>query len=237
MKINKVKELEHIDHGFVSFDGANIVGDVDRRYYPRNKEFVMQASRLAINMDQKHTNDIVIIDQVPQFDANNIYNAGICDGLFTKLKNITLVVNTADCVPILLTNKDKDFCAVVHSGWRGSVSGINQKMIELIKSQCYNVCDVIAIIGPCIHRESYEVGDDLFDAFNSERDNYKYFKIKSNGKFLLDLKGFVIDIYKNHGVKVFDSNINTYNSEFDSYRRCTHNNYSGYCSFPSFISI
>jgi YfiH family protein len=238
MKIHKIKELEHIDHGFVSFlSNSDTIDTKDRKYYMRNKEFAKQTSRLAINMDQKHTNDIITIDQIPKFDQNNIYNPGICDGLFTKLKNITLVVNTADCVPILLTNKGKDFCAVVHSGWKGSLYDINQKMIELIESQCSNISGVIAIIGPCIHQESYEVGDDLFDVFNNDNDNSKYFKIQSSGKFLFDLRGFVVDIYRNHGVEVFDLNVNTYNSEFDSYRRYSHNNYNGYCSFPSFISI
>jgi YfiH family protein len=238
MKIHKIKELENINHGFVSFsNNAGVIDVSDRKYYKRNQEFTTQTSRFAINMDQKHTNDVVIIDQIPDFDQNNIYNAGICDGLFTKLKNVTLLVNTADCVPILLTNMVGNFCGVVHSGWRGSLSRINEKMIALIDSQGIDMSGVIAIIGPCIHQESYEVGNDLFYEFSKYRDNSRYFEIKSDGKFLFDLKGFVIDLYIKHGISVYDIGINTYVSEFDSYRRYFHNNYNGYCSFPSFISI
>ena len=46
------------------------------------------------------------------------------DGLVTKEPNLLLSVRTADCVPVLLCDKEKNICSAVHAGWRGTVGGI-----------------------------------------------------------------------------------------------------------------
>lgn len=89
-----------------------------------------------------------------------------CDGIFVRknTENISAVcVKTADCVPILMKNiKSGDVCAV-HAGWRGTVMDIVGKAAQKIADG--NMSDVVVAIGPCIGQCCYEVGTEVYTAF------------------------------------------------------------------------
>jgi YfiH family protein len=88
------------------------------------------------------------------------------DGLLTDLKGILLGVLTADCVPIYYAHKD--FCAIVHAGWKGIKNKIFLQMIEQIRSAFHVHLNEIEIyIGPHIRSCCYEVGKDVLKEFNT----------------------------------------------------------------------
>jgi YfiH family protein len=88
------------------------------------------------------------------------------DAVVTQLKDFCLCVSTADCVPILLYDKEKEVIAAVHAGWRGTVGRIVEKTIEVMKSQYGSEGkNIVACIGPSISLESFEVGDEVYAAF------------------------------------------------------------------------
>ena len=67
---------------------------------------------------------------------------------------------------ILLYDASRQVIAAVHAGWRGTVGRIVEKTLEVMKSQYETECqDIIACIGPSISLESFEVGDEVYDAF------------------------------------------------------------------------
>ena len=84
----------------------------------------------------------------------------------STLKDFCLCVSTADCVPVLLYDKEKQVIAAVHAGWRGTVGRIVEKTIEVMRIQ-YGTegKDLVACIGPSISLESFEVGDEVYAAF------------------------------------------------------------------------
>lgn len=51
--------------------------------------------------------------------------AGEADALITREGNLSLVVGVADCVPVALVGEDE--VGMVHSGWRGTLSGVSGK--------------------------------------------------------------------------------------------------------------
>ena len=110
---------------------------------------------------QTHTTNVRVITDVPT--SEELQDV---DAVVTHLKDFCLCVSTADCVPVLLYDKEKQVIAAVHAGWRGTVGRIVEKTIEVMKSQYGSEGkDLVACIGPSISLESFEVGDEVYAAF------------------------------------------------------------------------
>lgn len=77
-------------------------------------------------------------------------------------------VRTADCVPVLLADREKRIVAAVHAGWRGTVANITGNTLAAMR-ESYD-CDpatILAAIGPCIGSCCYEVGPEVAEQFDS----------------------------------------------------------------------
>ncbi|HEY6467861.1 MAG TPA: peptidoglycan editing factor PgeF [Candidatus Acidoferrales bacterium] len=91
------------------------------------------------------------------------------DALFTREPGVLLVVQTADCVPVLLADTKQHAIAAIHSGWRGTVQRIAQKTLGRMQMEFgTRPADVIAAIGPCIGQSCYEVGSDVAKEFHAQ---------------------------------------------------------------------
>lgn len=90
------------------------------------------------------------------------------DALMSPLAGCCLAISTADCVPILLYDTRARIVAAVHAGWRGTVAGIAARVMERMKD-CYGTQgkDVLAVIGPSISLQAFEVGDEVYDQFRA----------------------------------------------------------------------
>jgi hypothetical protein len=88
------------------------------------------------------------------------------DALMTNLSGVCIGVSTADCIPVLLYDQEKKAICAIHAGWRGTVKRIVMKAIETM-TEAYGTQpqQLVAQIGPGIHLESFEVGDEVYDAF------------------------------------------------------------------------
>lgn len=94
------------------------------------------------------------------------------DALFTCEPGVLLVVQTADCVPVLLADTKQRAIAAIHSGWRGTVQRIAQKTLGRMQMEFgTRPADVIAAIGPCIGQSCYEVGSDMAKEFHAQFPN------------------------------------------------------------------
>ena len=91
------------------------------------------------------------------------------DALFTREPGVLLIVQTADCVPILLADTRRRAIAAIHSGWRGTVQRIAQKTLGRMQMEFgTRPGDVVAAIGPCIAQSCYEVGSDVAKKFHAQ---------------------------------------------------------------------
>ncbi len=138
------------------------------------------------------------------------------DALFTLGKGIMLTVFTADCVPVYIYNED--FVGIIHAGWRGFVNGIFESFFEKVGVKGVKTDTLNAIVGVSICGDCYEVGEDVAVHFSKS-----FLRKKSNGKFLLDLKGASVDRLIEHGLKRENIQVSTYctrhHSYFHSFRR------------------
>ena len=88
------------------------------------------------------------------------------DALMTDVPGVAISVRTADCIPVLLYDPVRKAIAAVHDGWRGTVQRLSQKVIAEMQSRYgTNPVDLKAVIGPGIGPESFQVGQEVADAF------------------------------------------------------------------------
>lgn len=88
------------------------------------------------------------------------------DAIMTNLRGVCIGVSTADCIPILLYDKKRHAACAIHAGWRGTVSRIAEKAVIRMGDTFGSIpSDIIAQIGPGISLDSFEVGDEVYEAF------------------------------------------------------------------------
>lgn len=127
------------------------------------------------------------------------------DGLMTKEEGIPLVTFFADCVPLLFYDPKKKVIASSHSGWRGTVEKIGAKTVKKMEQEfgCKPE-DILAVIGPSICQDCYEVSEDVAKEFERvfTREEYEEMILdKKNGKYQLDLWKANEDILLGSGIE------------------------------------
>lgn len=88
------------------------------------------------------------------------------DALLTNIPGLAIGARTADCIPVLLYDEPHHAVAAVHAGWRGTVLAITAKAIRRMTA-LYGTypASLKAIIGPGIGPDSFQVGEEVVDAF------------------------------------------------------------------------
>ena len=108
------------------------------------------------------------------------------DALVSNKPGLWIGVRTADCAPLILADPPHRAAAVVHAGWRGTVSQIAGRALERMAAEfATRPEDVIAAIGPAIGACCYQVRADVarqFAAWWPERTDL-------NGQTHIDLAG------------------------------------------------
>jgi YfiH family protein len=135
-----------------------------------------------VRATQVHGVRAVVVTEAPQ--PGDIVDAGECDAIVTALSEVGLVVQTADCVPLLLAAEDA--IGAVHAGWRGASAGVVPSAVKAFLRIVAKRETVRAWIGPAIGPCCYEVGPEVAGRFPPK------FTRPSNGdRFLFDLPGYI----------------------------------------------
>ena len=173
----KLNEFDNLKHCFFSKKGGvskNVYNSLNcglssndrKENILKNLSIVSQ--KIGFNkdnlfsMNQTHSNKVVVIDE-----SNKNIKTINADALVTKIKNITISVLTADCVPILIYEKINHIVACVHAGWRGAINGIVENTFNQIINMNKNN-NIYVAIGPCIGLKNYEVSKEFYDEFIQE---------------------------------------------------------------------
>jgi len=135
--------------------------------------------------NQTHSDNIKIITKIENRGWGKSEDAiEDCDALITNLEDIVLTILTADCVPILLYDKEKKVVAAVHAGWKGTKADIVGKTVQKMKHVfgCEGK-NIIAGIAPSIGACCYEVGEEVAKHFFHLPESVR----KKDDKYMLDL--------------------------------------------------
>ncbi len=137
------------------------------------------------------------LSQVHGVEVLQLPHAGelIADAAFTLQPNQVCSVMTADCLPILLTDKKSQFVAAIHAGWRSLSAGIVEKTLAsiaqalLAENQVLDTSQILAWMGPAISSAHFEVGEDVHEAFlaDAPEKSREAFIVKRKGKYHADI--------------------------------------------------
>ncbi len=186
----------------MSFNRGDKRESVAENYRIICNEIGVDVNNLVLSK-QTHTDNIKTVSENDRGTGFSRPEFTDIDGLITNCRKVALVIQYADCTPLLFCDPVKKVIASAHSGWRGTVKRIGAKTVEKMVSDfgCRRE-DIIAAVGPSIGGCCYEVDDVLFSAFADENfDTDLYFLKKDNGKYMLDLKRVNEDILLKSGIK------------------------------------
>ena len=148
-------------------------------------------------MDQSHSDIFIEVNKPGKY---------IADALVTKNKNLPLVVLTADCMPVLISDDEK--IGVIHIGWKGLENNIFYKTIS-----SFNLQNLKVSIGPHAQKCCYEVKEDLESKFSE-------YCLRVGNKIYLDLSKEIKEFCLENNIGIEVSNICTIeNQKYNSYRR------------------
>lgn len=97
------------------------------------------------------------------------------DYMVTALSGVALMVETADCVPLVVVDPVKKVVALVHAGWRGALSGIVAQALHAMFMRGCDPQDIQAYCGPAARGCCYEVSKDFIDMFKGQPARPAYF--------------------------------------------------------------
>ncbi len=156
------------------------------------------------------------------------------DGIWTDEKGVSLVIQTADCVPVFfycktdaknrknLVNDGNESLyqiGAIHAGWRGTARNISGIMVHILHQHMDKATEMFVMIGHCIRKCHYEVKQDVASQFQSFPDALE----EREGKLYLDLVRVIICQLLAQGVgrqNIIDLGKCTYcESALPSYRR------------------
>jgi len=140
-----------------------------RRWLPEDPIWLTQVHGNAVcDVDSAHSESAL------RADAVVAHNAGrVC------------AVLTADCVPVLLSDRAGSVVAAAHAGWRGLATGVLEATLAAMRVESG---EVLAWLGPAIGPRAFEVGADVLEAHcASDPDAATCFTPFRPGKWLADL--------------------------------------------------
>lgn len=150
-----------------------------------------ECSRMVLS-DQAHTSNVRVVTEkdagkglVKEQDYRDV------DGMITNVPGLMLVTSHADCVPLFFVDPVHKAIGMTHSGWKGTWKRIGRVTVEKMReSYGSDPKDIIAVIGPSICQDCYEVGEDLLSAFReefTEQQCQAVFRPGKPGKYQLNL--------------------------------------------------
>lgn len=129
----------------------------DPKKVSANRQFLIDQLDLKKTpqwLEQVHGNKVV--------EAKNDDRVRTADACFATEKDLACVVMTADCLPVLICDKQGTQVAAVHCGWRSLAQSILEKTIEKFSAKSE---DLLIYLGPAISKVHFEVGTDVLEAF------------------------------------------------------------------------
>jgi len=147
--IPRLSEIPFLQHGF---------GDAEWKAKDFKKREDWKDFR-RVSLNQVHSDIVHFIRRVPRAGLRG-------DATVTSLPRIFLIIKTADCLPVLLVDEKKRVIAAAHCGWKGTLRGLLEKVIEGMKVHYgSDPASILAAFGPCISGRCYEVGTDVRQSY------------------------------------------------------------------------
>lgn len=146
------------------------------------------------------------------------------DAFVSKTPGVVLGILAADCAPVLFCDAQARVIGAAHAGWKGAVGGVLEATIAAMAKLGADPARIVAGIGPCIGKPSYEVGPEFPAPFLARDKAASRFFVpgRAPGKFMFDLPGYIAARLEAAGIAEVEATGNDTCAESDrffSYRR------------------
>ena len=143
----------------------------------------------------------------------------VADACVTRRAGAVCVVMTADCLPVLLCDRQGQVVGAAHAGWRGLADGVIEATVAAMGGQ---PADILAWLGPAIGPDAFEVGAEVREIFMGHDAAAASAFTPREGKFLADL--YLLATQRLHAIgikQIYGGGFCTYGdaARFFSYRR------------------
>src|SRR5215207_7099002 len=140
-----------------------------------------------ISVYQVHSPDAVIVEGPWRGERPK------ADAMVTATPGLALGITTADCGPVLFADAQAHVIGAAHAGWRGAVTGVLESTLAAMERLGARRESIVAVLGPTISQNAYEVGPDFIERFTKEAPGYGRFlkEAERSGHAMFDLPGFI----------------------------------------------
>lgn len=250
IEVWRAEALAGVKHGFLGRVGgvsdgicwglnAGLGSHDDPASVAENRRLATQAvapDATLVGLYQIHSAEVVTV-AAPYADADRPH----ADALVTDRPRIALGIVTADCAPVLFSDPQAGVIGAAHAGWKGAIGGVTDATIAAMEALGADRARIVAAVGPCIARASYEVDEAFRARFAEEdRENDRFFADGKAGHAWFDLEAYVAHRLASAGIgRVETLGQDTYAQpdRFYSYRRATHRSEPDYGRQISLIAL
>ena len=250
IELLRAASLSAVPHGFAGrrggvstgvHAGLNVgLGSADQREAVlRNRDLARDAllpGATLVTLHQVHSPDVVTVTQPIPENARPA-----ADAMVTDRRGLILGILTADCVPVLFADVQAGVVGAAHAGWKGAMSGVTDQTVAAMEALGARRERIIAAIGPCIGRASYEVDLAFVDRFEAQDpDNGRFFSAGREGHAQFDIAAYVAARLAGAGVarvEMLDEDTYSQPDRFYSYRRTCHRGEPDYGRQISMIAV
>lgn len=190
-----------------------------------------------LSLYQIHSADVVTVEQ--PFPLSDRPKA---DAMVTRVPHLALGIATADCGPILFADAENRVIGAAHAGWKGALTGVIEATVAAMERLGAVRTEIVAVLGPTISQEAYEVGEDFVERFRREAPGSDEFFVAGMrpGHAQFDLPGFILSRLHQAGIgEAACLGLCTYRDpeRFYSFRRTTHRGELDYGRLISAIAL
>jgi polyphenol oxidase len=148
----------------------------------------MSVARNRMLLNTLLPSEPVWLQQVHGITVANADMAGClpqADACIARHRDAVCVVMTADCLPVLLCDKQGSVVGVAHAGWKGLAAGVIEATVRAMDIAPQNL---MAWLGPAISQQAFEVGDEVRAMFvDADLQASSAFKAGKPGKWFADI--------------------------------------------------
>jgi YfiH family protein len=139
-----------------------VAGITDRRIEPSQLFHGLPSSVTAVGAEQVHGGSVAMIGR----SGSSTQTVPGCDALLTSLPGVTLLVRTADCLPIFFADLSRGIVGIAHAGWRGLAVSLPARVVAAFRHGYHSQAEALHVaIGPAIRACCYEVGPEFAARF------------------------------------------------------------------------